>query len=123
MKRAGNPPANSLPGPEAEGGRNPGGCIPSLPIACPRNTVPPHGRGSCCSVGWLSTSRRATDERQVTPPGAFHVCLWTFTMTEAWGRGVSPWDDGSRRPSHADKRRAWRRELLATEVHAALRPG
>jgi hypothetical protein len=54
--------------------------------------------------------------------GAFHVCLWTFTMTEAWAwgrkdeelvdRSASPWDKVSRRPSHADKRRAWRRELL-----------
>ena len=53
--------------------------------------------------------------------GAFHVCLWTFTMTEAWAwgraeeelvdRSASPWDDEPRRPSHADKRRAWRREL------------
>jgi len=66
--------------------------------------------------------------------GAFHVCLWTFTMTEAWTwgrdkeglvghRSTSPWDDGARRPSHADKRRAWRRELLAEEIHAVLRPG
>ncbi|HUR55424.1 MAG TPA: transposase [Gemmataceae bacterium] len=66
--------------------------------------------------------------------GAFHVCLWTFTLTEAWAwgrdmdglvghRSASPWDDVSRRPSHADKRRAWRRELLAEEIHAVLRPG
>jgi DDE superfamily endonuclease len=65
--------------------------------------------------------------------GAFHVCLWTFTMTEAWAwgrkvedlvdRSASPWDSASRRPSHADKRRAWRRELLAEEIHAVLRPG
>jgi hypothetical protein len=66
--------------------------------------------------------------------GAFHVCLWTFTMTEAWAwgrdndrlvghRSASPWDDGARRPSHADKRRAWRRELLAEQIHAVLRPG
>jgi len=65
--------------------------------------------------------------------GAFHVCLWTFTMTEAWawGRGsgevadrsASPWDRAPRRPSHADKRRAWRRELLGEEIRAALRPG
>lgn len=66
--------------------------------------------------------------------GAFHVCLWAFTTTEAWAWGrdaaglvghrrSSPWDDESRRPSHADKRRAWRRELLAGEIHAALRPG
>jgi hypothetical protein len=63
--------------------------------------------------------------------GAFHVCAWTFTLTEAWAwgrpaealvdRSASPWDDASRRPSHADKRRAWRRELLATEIQAVLR--
>jgi hypothetical protein len=65
--------------------------------------------------------------------GAFHICLWTFTMTEAWAwdreegelvdRSASPWDSPLRRPSHADKRRAWRRELLAKEILAALRPG
>ena len=65
--------------------------------------------------------------------GAFHVCLWTFTMTEAWAwsrpaselvdRSASPWDTPSRRPSHADKRRAWRRELLGEEIQAVLRPG
>ena len=65
--------------------------------------------------------------------GAFHICLWTFTMTEAWAwfrgedelvdRSNSPWDSPLRRPSHADKRRAWRRALLAEEIHAVLRPG
>ena len=66
--------------------------------------------------------------------GAFHICLWSFTMAEAWAweqgqgelvghRSASPWDDGARRPSHADKRRAWRRELLAEQIHAVLRPG
>ena len=28
-----------------------------------------------------------------------------------------------RRPSHADKRRAWRRALLGEEIRAVLRPG
>ncbi len=65
--------------------------------------------------------------------GAFHICLWTCTMTEAWAWGrseeelvdreQSPWNDPDRRPSHADKRRAWRRELLAEEIREALRPG
>jgi hypothetical protein len=66
--------------------------------------------------------------------GALHVCLWAFTMTEAWAwdrdedalvghRSASPWDDRPRRPSHADKRRAWRRELLASEIDAVLRDG
>ena len=54
-------------------------------------------------------------------------------MTEAWAwsreedklvdRKASPWDDPNRRPSHADKRRAWRLELLAEEIRAVLRPG
>src|SRR5512142_1564513 len=65
--------------------------------------------------------------------GSFHVCLWTYTLTGAWAWGreeedlvdrtASPWDDPARRPSHADKRRAWRRELLGEEIRAALRPG
>jgi DDE superfamily endonuclease len=65
--------------------------------------------------------------------GAFHICLWTYTMTEVWAwgrkedelvdRSASPWDKVSRRPSHADKRRAWRRELLGEEIRAALRHG
>jgi DDE superfamily endonuclease len=64
--------------------------------------------------------------------GAFHVCLWAYTMTEAWAwgrkeeelvdRSASPWDKASRRPSHADKRRAWRRALLTEEIRAAVRP-
>jgi len=65
--------------------------------------------------------------------GAFHVCLWTFTMTEAWAwsrkaeelvdRSTSPWDKASRRPSHADKRRAWRLVLLGEEIRAVVRQG
>jgi DDE superfamily endonuclease len=63
--------------------------------------------------------------------GAFHMCLWAYTLTEAWAwgraddqlvdRAASPWDDAARRPSHADKRRAWRRERLGDEIQAALR--
>jgi len=65
--------------------------------------------------------------------GAFHVCLWTHTLTEAWAwrrsetelvdRSDSPWDSPTRRPSHADKRRAWRREMLAGEILAIVRAG
>jgi DDE superfamily endonuclease len=61
--------------------------------------------------------------------GAFHLGLWTFTLTEAWAWGrpkaelvghrfASPWDAAPRRPSHADKRREW----LGQEIHAVLRP-
>jgi hypothetical protein len=31
-------------------------------------------------------------------------------------RSDAPWDSPLRRPSQADKRRAWRRELLGEEV-------
>jgi len=65
--------------------------------------------------------------------GGFHVCLWMYTMTEAWAwqrseeelvdRRASPWDDPERRPSHADKRRAWRRDFLGEEIRAVLRCG
>jgi hypothetical protein len=66
--------------------------------------------------------------------GALHLCLWAFTLTEAWAwgrdekelaghRGASPWDGQPRRPSHADKRRAWRRELLGEEIRVVLRRG
>jgi DDE superfamily endonuclease len=66
--------------------------------------------------------------------GALHLCLWAFTLTEAWAwgrreaeltghRSASPWDTEPRRPSHADKRRGWQRELLGQEIHAVLRPG
>ena len=65
--------------------------------------------------------------------GSFHMCLWTFTMTEAWAwgrtqdelvnRSASPWDVATRRPSHADKRNALRRELLREELRELLQPG
>jgi hypothetical protein len=61
------------------------------------------------------------------------MCLWAFTITEAWawgrraeelvGRSASPWDDPSRRRSRADKRRAWRGALLEEEIREVLRPG
>ena len=65
--------------------------------------------------------------------GSFLMCLWTFTMTEVWAwqreqedlvdRSSSPWDVATRRPSHADKRNAWRRELLQEELTEVLRVG
>jgi hypothetical protein len=65
--------------------------------------------------------------------GASHIYLWTYTLTEAWAwkrkedelvdRAISPWDLAWRRPSHVDRRRAWRPELLSEEILAVLRPG
>jgi hypothetical protein len=65
--------------------------------------------------------------------GAFQVCLWSYTLTEAWAwgkklaeladRGGRPWDDPTRRPSHLDKRRSLRREVLGEEIRALVRAG
>ena len=54
--------------------------------------------------------------------GAFHLNLWLHSMIELWAwnksakilcnRSDSPWDDVCRRPSHADKCSALRREVL-----------
>ena len=54
--------------------------------------------------------------------GAFHLNLWVHALIELWAwnkaasvicdRSSSPWDDFNRRPSHADRRRSLRREVL-----------
>ena len=54
--------------------------------------------------------------------GAFHLNLWLHSLVELWAwdksakvicdRSDSPWDDAYRRPSHADKCAALRREVL-----------
>src|SRR5204863_6109424 len=53
---------------------------------------------------------------------AYHVTLWWHTLIELWAwdkphnvltdRKASPWDDATRRPSHADRRNALRRHCL-----------
>jgi hypothetical protein len=55
----------------------------------------------------------------------FNLNLWVHTMVECWAwnkpaedirdRSDSPWDDADRRPSHADRRKALRRETLRNE--------
>src|SRR5512147_512024 len=57
--------------------------------------------------------------------GALNLNLWVHTLVEVWGwsrpaeelsdRSGSPWDDTSRRPSHADRRKALQREMLEEE--------
>jgi hypothetical protein len=57
--------------------------------------------------------------------GALNLSLWVHTLIEVWGWGQTegslsdrsdrPWDDADRRPSHADRRQAVRRALLAEE--------
>jgi hypothetical protein len=55
----------------------------------------------------------------------FNLNLWVHTLVECWAwnkpvdqirdRSASPWDDPKRRPSHADRRKALRRETLQNE--------
>lgn len=57
--------------------------------------------------------------------GVYHVTLWWHTLIEVWAwnqtqkklsdRSASPWDDASRRPSHADRRNALRRHCVENE--------
>jgi hypothetical protein len=68
---------------------------------------------------------------------AYHVTMWWHTLIELWAwhkphrklsdRSASPWDDPSRRPSHADRRNAMRRQCLENEfqhahAHSTLTP-
>lgn len=58
----------------------------------------------------------------------FNLNLWVHTLVECWAwnrsaeeirdRSASAWDDPDRRPSHADRRKALRRETLHNEYSA-----
>jgi DDE superfamily endonuclease len=64
----------------------------------------------------------------------FHLNLWLHTLIELWAwkrshgrlcdRRDSPWDRADRRPSHADRRNALRREYLRLQIQqlASRRP-
>jgi hypothetical protein len=57
---------------------------------------------------------------------AYHVNLWMYTLIELWAwrkparqlvdRRDRPWDRADRRPSHADRRKALRRQCLTEEL-------
>jgi hypothetical protein len=56
----------------------------------------------------------------------YHLNLWMHTLVELWSwkrphgelcdRSRSPWDDADRRPSHADRRKALRRQIMEHEL-------
>lgn len=64
----------------------------------------------------------------------WHLNLWLHTLVELWAwnkpeeelvdRSTSPWEKNWRRPSHADRKRAWQRQALADEFRtlAGLHP-
>jgi DDE superfamily endonuclease len=63
--------------------------------------------------------------------GAWHLNLWLHTLVEVWAwdrsqaqlvdRSACPWDDRTRRPSHADRRKSLQRECLRGEYQSAVR--
>ena len=56
----------------------------------------------------------------------FNLNLWMYTLVELWSwskrhqqltdRSDSPWDDAERRPSHANRRKALRLEIMRSEL-------
>ena len=58
----------------------------------------------------------------------YNLNLWMHTLVELWAwdksgrqlvdRSDSPWDDAERRPSHANRRKALRRQILRNELSA-----
>lgn len=64
--------------------------------------------------------------------GCFHLCLWMHTLVELWAwrrsaktladRRDRPWDDPHRRPSHADRCRALKKQCLSETFSAVLLP-
>jgi DDE superfamily endonuclease len=61
---------------------------------------------------------------------AYHLTLWLHTLVELWSwgqqqaslcdRSASPWDDPSRRPSHADRCKALRRQCIQEVIRGAV---
>jgi hypothetical protein len=74
------------------------------------------------------------DEQQVrnvySNEGCFNLNLWLYSLVEAWAwdkeeedlvdRSASSWDCEPRRPSHQDKRKALRRDILRAQIQAVL---
>jgi len=52
--------------------------------------------------------------------GMVELATWHRTSEELIDRKDCPWDDASRRPSHADRRNFLRRSMLLNEFNAAL---
>jgi hypothetical protein len=61
-----------------------------------------------------------------TNVAVYHLNLWMHTLVELWAwnrsheelceRNDSPWDDAERRPSHANRRKALRRQIMLDEL-------
>lgn len=61
-----------------------------------------------------------------TNMAVYHLNLWIHTLVELWSwnrlqsdlcdRSLSPWDDATRRPSHADRRKSLQRNIMEHEL-------
>jgi hypothetical protein len=68
-----------------------------------------------------------------TNVAVYHLSLWLHTMIELWAwhrsaqdlvdRRQNPWDDATRRPSHADRRNTLRRQCLGEEFSSGAAGG
>ncbi len=64
---------------------------------------------------------------------AYHLIMWWHTLVELWSwsqshaslcdRSRSPWDDPTRRPSHADRCKALRHSCLRAAIHSVASSG
>ena len=53
--------------------------------------------------------------------GMTELSTWERSQSELMDRRESPWDDGERRPSHADRRNFLRRAIVTKDFYNALR--
>ena len=61
-----------------------------------------------------------------TNVAVYNLNLWMHTLVELWAwdkterqlvdRGDSPWDEAARRPSHANRRKALRQQIMRNEL-------
>ena len=71
-------------------------------------------------TGHLESNEAATTMNMLLF-GMTELATWNRSQAELVNREESPWDDGERRPSHADRRNFLRRAILAKDFYDALR--
>jgi DDE superfamily endonuclease len=100
------------------------------PLATPREVIEAFGDRAAIEQDFHDVKEVwGAGQQQVrniwTNVAAFNLNLWVHTLVECWAwhrsadeirdRNDSPWDDANRRPSHADRRKALRRQTLQNE--------
>ena len=91
------------------------------------NRMPKRGKLSGkCGVKEVWGSGQQQVRNIWTNLAVYNLNLWMHTLVELWAwnksheelcdRSDSPWDDAQRRPSHANRRKALRRQILRNEL-------